>query len=350
MEFSDSENLFTRILFTRKRNMTATEFHSKFVRLLERQLPAHTKPADQISSDLGISTASAYRKLSGKSPFSTEELTTLCERYLISLDEAMYSDPSQVVIFKKTQEVVSLETMELYFHTTLAQLETLRNIPEATLYYAARDLPLFFYFRFPSLGAFKILVWLKDAGSDLMERNEVFDFNKVPKELLELGYKLNQTYYDMPTSEIWTPRTMANVFEQIQYYYRSGLLHKEDAKHVLEDVRKLIDERETRARENEKKEKIKAELYSCDFLMMANGAMAKLGPNRMAWVAFNGINFVNTTNPNFCEDYEKAFRQHANLGVLISGSAEKQRSEFFRKLRDQIGAMEKLLAMDLDFA
>lgn len=326
--------------------MTSDQFQLNFIKLLLRNLPPHTKAADQIAELLGISSASAYRKLAAQSPFSLSELTTLCETYLISMDEAMYSDPSKVVIFKKTQEVDSLDNLRLYFHTTLQQLQALRNIPEATLYYAARDLPLFFYFRFPHLGAFKILVWLKDSGSDLMQKNEIFDFSKVPEDVLDLGFQLNRTYYDMPTSEIWTPRTMANVFEQIQYFYRSGLLTQQDAQLVLSDVARVIDEREQRARENEKKDNIKAELYSCDFLMMANGALAKLGENKMAWVAFNGINFVHTANPNFCDDYEKAFKQHANLGVLISGSAEKQRSEFFRKLRDQLSYMEKVIAID----
>lgn len=329
--------------------MSSNPFQLSFVRLLQKHLPAHAKPADIIADVLNISTASAYRKLSAQTPFSLTEIATLCSHYLISLDEAMYSDPNQVVIFKKTEEVTDLESLVGYFQTTLQQLQALRNIPEATLYYAARDLPLFFYFRFPVLGAFKTLVWLKDSGQSLLEKNEVFDFDKVPKEVLDLGFKLNQAYYDLPTSEIWTPRTMANVFEQIQYYYRSGLLRREDAIRVLEDVSNVIDEREVRARDNEKKSKIKAELYSCDFLMMSNGALAKLGTKRMAWVAFSGINFVHTTNPYFCEDYEKAFRQHANLGVLISGSAEKQRAEFFRKLREQLKAMEQLLTMELPY-
>lgn len=329
--------------------MTSNTFQLAFVKVLLRQLPKNTKPAEQIAAVLGCSSASAYRKLKAESPFSIDEITTLCSQYLISLDEAMYSDPSQAVIFKKTQEVVSLETLELYFNNTLAQLQALRNMPEATLYYAARDLPLFFYYRFPALGAFKTLVWLKDSGSDFLEKNEVFDFDKIPHHILDLGYQLNRTYYDMSTSEIWTPRTMANVFEQIQYYYKSGTLTQQDAKRVLEDVSQVIDEREYRARENEKRDNIKAELYSCDFLMMANGALAVLGENRIAWVAFNGINFVHTSNPKFCEDYEKAFKQHANLGVLISGSAEKQRSEFFRKLRDQLAAMQKILDIELRY-
>lgn len=329
--------------------MTTSDFQSRFIKLLQRQLPSHTKLPDQLGALLKISPASAYRKLSGKSPFSMQELTIICKEYLISLDEAMYSDPNQVVIFKKTDEVRSLETLELYFQTTMAQLQILRNAPNATLYYAARDLPLFFFFRFPRLSAFKMLLWLKEAESDLLKRNEIFDFEKIPKSLIDMGYQLNQSYYDLPTCEIWTPRTVANVFEQVLYYYRSGLLRKEDALAVLEDVSKVIDEREMRARDNEKENHMKSELYSCDFLMMSNGALALMGDMRMAWIAYNGINFVNTTNPRFCEDYEKAFRQHANLGVLISGSAEKQRSEFFRKLREQIATMERLLNLDLNY-
>lgn len=330
--------------------MMQTDFQARFIKLLQRQLPSHTKLPDQLGELLKISPASAYRKLSGKTPFSVSELTTICKEYKISLDEAMYSDPNQVVIFQKTEEVRSIETMKLYFQTTMGQLQVLRNTPDATLYYAARDLPLFFFFRFPRLSAFKILLWLKEAESNVLERNEIFDFEKVPKEIIDMAYQLNQSYYDLPTCEIWTPRTVANVFEQVLYYYRSGLLRKEDALAVLEDVGKVVDEREIRARDNEKGNNIKSELYSCDFLMMANGALAILGDMRIAWIAYSGINFVNTTNTLFCENYEKAFKQHANLGVLISGSAEKQRAEFFRKLRDQIATMKKLLNIDFSYS
>lgn len=330
--------------------MSSEHFQTSFVKQLKRNLPEHAKPADVIAEKLGISVASAYRKLGGQTPFSVEDISKLCSEYLISLDEAMYSDPNQVVIFKKTQEVANLDSLINYFHATLQQLEALRNIPEARLYYAARDLPLFFYFKNPSLAAFKVLVWLKDSNNDILSKNEVFDFNKIPTEVLELGAKLHQVYNNMPTSEIWTTRTLANVLEQILYYYNSGLLNNEDALKVIEDVSDILDERELKARENKKQDNLRAELYSCDYLMMANGALAKVGPRRIAWVAFSGINFVHTANPRFCEDYEKAFMQHANLGVLISGSAEKQRAEFFRKLREQLNAVEVILKADMRYA
>ena len=252
-------------------------------------------------------------------------------------------EKSDSVYIYSLNQMSTLAHMQDYLEHTLHQLKGLNFIPNATLYYAARDLPLFHYFRYPHLGAFKMQVWMRSQGKNTSKLKHVFNFEDIPIEILELGKELAGVYEQLSTVELWSTRTLSNVFEQIKYYYLAGHILRPEALRILEEVRKTIEDCENRTLKNQKKDTYKAELYLCDFLMMSNGALAKVNTNRMAWVAFSGIGLVNTSNEMFCRDYEEAFQSHIRMGVQISGSAARQRSEFFGSLKLQWDEIAKIL-------
>lgn len=326
--------------------MNAAEFQVRLFERIKAKLPQEIKFTEEIKSALGVSLNSAYRKIRGETQLPMEEIIFLADRYQISLDECMANESSDTLLFRRRNTVSNLDEFKAYIIHTQGQLAALRNMPEANLFYSARDLPLFFYFRYPALAAFKILVWMKDTDPSLSSHNRL-SLDMVPADIIDEAKQLNKLYFELPTTEFWTTRTIANMLEQIRYY-ASGLLSEEDIARIFEDLEKVIDEREKRAAgQFDEGVNVRSDLYWCNFLMIANGALASVKDLRIGFVAFSGINFIQTFDPGFCRQMDEAFRAHLRQGIIISGSAEKERAQFFNILRKN---MEKTRQLCKQFA
>jgi len=58
------------------------------------------------------------------------------------------------------------------------------------------------------------------------------------------------------------------------------------------------------------------------------------------YISFNTLNSLTTNNAAFCEETEHWIRNLIRKGTLISGTAEKQRYQFFNTLFRSIDACE----------
>lgn len=314
------------------RIVDSLKFQEKFLETVRERLPDKRKVSSYLMTRFGLSPSAAHRRISGEIHFPLHELLELSMDFNISLDEILSDQPNAGIQFNQAPRISSLHNLKLHLEQVLSQIEMLRKVSDAVLYYAARDLPLFFYFRYPNLAAFKVNVWLN--GQSDQQRH--IDLSVVPESILKLGKQLSLSYNELSTVELWSHHSLSNVFDQVAYFYRAGYLPQKDALDILVDVGRIIDDREKSAQHKSKQGEYRAELYVCDYILMANGALAKVGSTQMAWIAYSGVDLIRTNSPRFCTDYEEAFKWHIQLGVGISGSATDRRLQFFDELRQQL--------------
>lgn len=331
----DEKNSIIRekpLLSKMKNLINSHQFQKDFLLQVQERLPHNEKIARFISTYFDLSTSAAHRRTSCEALIPLNELLQLSVEFGISIDEILFSQPKSGVAFERGPRITSVIHLKHHLEQILTQIETLRRVSDALMYYAARDLPLFFYFRYPALAAFKVNVWLSDSHM----QNHQIDLQLIPELLIKLGKQLSLSYNELSTVEIWSPQTLSNVYNQVAYFHRAGYLAGKDALDILDDVRKIIDDRERTALDKNKQGEYRAELYICDYLMMGNGALAKIGNTQTAWVSYSGVDLIRTSNTGFCTDYEQAFKWHIQQGVGISGSATDKRTQFFDDLRIQL--------------
>ena len=190
-----------------------------------------------LSELLGISYDSAYRRIRGEKELSLEELKTVCLHYGISAD-ALFGHRNSQVIFNSLAIGEAGFDIEQWLQSLLSAIKRIYDTKEREIIYAAKDIPVFYYFEFPEIAAFKIYFWNKALIPAGGYENRKLTL-EVQENLYETGRLLLSRYIRIPTSEIWSEETIASILRQIEYCFISGFFEH------TEDVFKLCDVLET---------------------------------------------------------------------------------------------------------
>lgn len=315
----------------------------RFVALLKMLVPAQVNLARDLSELLDLSNDGVYRRLRAETAFSLDEAVRICLHYSIPL-EALNSEIPDVVTFQFTQLDNSQERFQTYFEQLGEQLKWIGKAPDAHIYYAAEDIPLFYHFGFPALTAFKLFYWRKSilSVSDL-EQSKFSSTHQLNPELPELLYS---RFAAVRTTEIWTEETLMSTLQQVRFYWDAGFFATtEDALLVLNEMSKLM---ERIARQAEIAQKIDFHgastgvpytLYLCDLMIGNNSIYVHTGSSAITFIGYNTFNAIHTRNQAFNTQHKQWMENLSGKSIQISGMAEKIRNQFFKS---QLRKIEQL--------
>lgn len=297
----------------------------------------------EISELLGISYDSAYRRIRGEKELSLEELKTICLHFDISVDE-LFSYKSNHVIFNSLAIGENGFDIEQWLQSLLAAIKMINSAKEKEIIYAAKDIPVFYFFEFPEIAAFKIYFWNKALipASGYENKKLVLE---APEELYESGRKLLAHYVKIPTTEIWSEETISSILRQIEYCYVSGFFTHTD------DVYRLCDVLDTWLSHVQNQAELgfqflygnaqegienSFKLFHNEVLVTDNTILVNTDGQKISYNTYNVINQLITTNPMFCNQVENSLRNLMRKSTMISGTSEKERYRFFNILREKI--------------
>ncbi len=297
----------------------------------------------ELSELLGISYDSAYRRIRGEKELSLEELKTICLQYKISVD-ALFNFQSNHVIFNSMAIGESGLDIEKWMQSLLAAIKLIHGAREKEIIYAAKDIPVFYYFEFPEIAAFKIYFWNKALIPASGYEDKLFTLDP-PETLFETGRQLLSHYIKIPTIEIWSEETISSVLRQIEYCFVSGFFVR------VEDVYRLCDALEAWLNHVQSQAEhgfqymrgTPAEgiensyrLYHNEVLVSDNTILVNMDGQKISYNTYNVINQLITTNPLFCNQIEKSFRNLMEKSTMISGTSAKERHRFFNILLEKV--------------
>ena len=105
-------------------------------------------------------TDSAYRRIRGEKHISLEEIQKLCTHYNTSLDQLLNINSNSIVFSGNVVEQEKFNFAD-YLNGILQNIKRMNAASKKILYYEAKDLPIFYYFQFTELAAFKYFFWMK---------------------------------------------------------------------------------------------------------------------------------------------------------------------------------------------
>ncbi len=321
---------------------------STFLEQIKNKLAPHLSFADEMAELLNISRDSAYRRIRGETILSLDEVRLLTNHYGISLD-AFISPAKDRVSF----QLKALETddfsFEKWLKSFLDNLEIFLASPEKEkeLIYDAKDLPIFHYFQFPRLSAFKMYFWMKYFARDAKFNSGKFDPKRVDNKLLSMGEKIWELYSRIPCTEIITYELLTITLRQIEYAHDCGMFtDPHEAAALCDDCLLLSNHLKLQAEIGFKQtfgsteQGAKYELYLNEVLIGANTAMFKLDTRRIVFITPNNFDLLTTTHESFCKITEDHIHNLIDKSVLISVSAKKERTKFFNRIEEQTQALK----------
>lgn len=311
---------------------------------IKTKMPENLSFVHEVADLLEISYDSAYRRIRGEKELSMEELYKLSQRFEFSLD-ALLGIQAGNVVFRK----FSLTPRQYYIKDWLMTIrEDIRRIHQAKekeIIYAAKDPPIFHYFHFPEIAAFKFFFWEKTIFDFPEYEDKKFRLDDISPEIVDIGNDIIRAAIKVPTIEIWNEDTFRIFMRQLEYYWVSGYFEKRD------DMLNLVDKMEKWVRHIQKQAELGFKfgygqaqegipnsfmMYENEVVLNDNTIFVRMGENTATYLTFNQISLLVTSDPSFCNSIENYMRGLMKKANLISVSGEKERNRFFNKLLNTI--------------
>lgn len=332
--------------------MNVNELQQQLFDLVKRKLKQDDSMAEEISVLLNISTDSAYRRLRGEKAITFDELCRIAVKYNISLDQLMNIGNGNIVF---QGQYLDKETFrfEEYMKSVVKNMAFMNSFSDKVFYYSCKDLPIFHHFVFREIAAFKWFFWLKTYFQFPEFDKKKFRYQDYPDELFALDQKALDLYNQIPSIEIWNIESMSVIMRQVEFYRNAQVFESDRDVFILyEALGRLWDHLEEEAalgykfdrHDPEQKPLAKFSMYFNEVLLGDNSMLVILDGKKMAYMTHTTINFMLSRDVQFTENMYTHIRNQMKRSTLISAVSEKERSNFFRIIRDRIARRKEALA------
>ena len=322
--------------------MNNTIQHQFFERV-KQKLDPHLSLVNEVAEVLQISNDSVYRRLRGETALSLDEAITLGHHFKIDLEEVL-SSQSESVLFGRSTFRDRPADFDIYLEKTENYLAPFTKVKEKQGYYAAKDIPIFYFFQFPELAQFKLFFWLKTMRDNTAIGDVKFDLNIVPEDLMKRATRIAKLYFSIPFIELWNEDTINTALRQIHYFSEAGWMARKEVTNILLDkMTELFQGIQQQAATGLKwwksqpvKPDVPWELYFNELTVLDNSMLLLSEDMRSALIGYNSLDYLYTSHAGFCGENKNYFHRQIAKSLKISGAAEKERNQFFNRMYERI--------------
>jgi hypothetical protein len=343
-------------LLTKPFAMQQPDLQEQLFEIILARYPRRADAVEELCQILNLAKDPIYRRLRGDTFLSPQELTTLALHYRLSLDTLVIGRSDNVVCqFNAFSRKLSDFTD--YLQGFVADFEQIRRLPNAHLYYASVEVPVFTYSLFPELIAFKLYIWGRTTWDFEYLRQRPFDFDLVTQPVIRLSQTVLQHYINTDSTELWTAQLMDNSLAQIEYHtYSGGFRNPQDAIVLCEKLSdwashmKAIAAAGRKFGFGEKPENGAGvlNLYHNEMVYTNITGLVISDVGRMVYSAFCNPNFLLSTDQKLCDYTESWFGHVLAKSTPISQAAEKSRDWFFRELTRKVERVKQRIQLHID--
>ncbi len=317
---------------------------------IKNSLAPHVSMVDEIGELLELSYDSVYRRIRGEKPVTLNELKLLCEHFHLSLDQVLQLH-SDKVLFTDMEANGSVTNFKNYLQGILMQLQYFNSFKSRQMLYLSKDIPVFYFFYTPELTAFKSFFWSKSILNDPEFEGKNFSLkNFVVDEYFELGQKVISEYNKIPCSELWNYESINSTILQLQYYRDAGIFEsEEDFNKVLDSCDMMLQHLQKQVEHGRKflpgtgevRYAAPLKFYINEIILGNNSIMVETDEVKIAIINHIVLKYISTTDKKFTEKTFANFQNLVSRSILISETGERDRSKFFKALRERVQACRK---------
>ncbi|KAF2079532.1 hypothetical protein [Flavobacterium sharifuzzamanii] len=299
------------------------KYQESFLKALRAKIPKSVSIIEEIAAVLEISYDASHRRISEKSKFSIDETITLANHFNISLDN-LFSKREKVII-EKTIEIETLKDMLQYFKTSAEQIEVLTKNPNTTLFYSAKDIPLFYFMDGTILSKFKAFVWLNLLNANQKKVN--FENFIIEESFAEYMQKLKNVYENTVVNEVWNDTTINSSLQQILYFHEAGLLSLKNANALCKDLKRIIN----LIQEKCNVKNTKFNIYYNELILLNNNMLIETDEKLTMFVPYTLLGYFITDNEESCNNVHQFFKQQIINSKPLGQSGIKEQNIFFNR-------------------
>jgi len=312
---------------------------------IKKAIPENLVMVDVIAELLDVSDTSVYRRIKGDKLLDFEEFIFLCNHFKIPTDSLGPITSDKYIQCRYTPMDLRNEgSYRDYLTNLLNNLESVRANPDGEVILSAVDIPLFQYGSYKELVQFIIFSWNSGVyGFKGKYEDFVKDYNL--QEILKCYEKIVNSYMLVPSTEIWTIRTIDRLIKLLGYHSEMGQFEDENFPLFLcEQLLELINTLEQWAEKGAKgTDGTPFKFYISEIHLPNTFILFKKEGNKNCAVKLFTINHFDIEDERFCQEAELWLDNTAQRSVLISGASERERHKFFSEKRQKIATLVDMI-------
>lgn len=324
--------------------MKANENQILFFQNLKSSMPIYNSLVDEISELLDISIDSAYRRIRGEKLLNFSEMEILSKRFNTSIDK-YFNTANNSILFQGNYNDYSEDNFMKWIKDTLAQLELVNSYSEKHIYWLVKDMPPFHHYYHKELAAFKFFFWSKSIlFNNQLKESKFSTVNNSYDKYASITNEILKAYHKIPTTEIWNIDGITITLQQIELYHEMGLMSsKEDTICLFNCLLEVIDNLQRMAETGRKiipsmpnVEGAEYNFFLNEFVIGDNTFFATVDDMKITYLNHSVIYFLGTSDTAFNDAMFKNLENLIKKSTQISVVGEKERWQFFNKLRKKV--------------
>ena len=313
----------------------------------------HNIPKDKILTNqliqlFGVTKSTVYRWHRGEVLLKFSDVVKLVQHFGVSLDQFVYPK-GRTLLFDFPNLNNPITSLDDYLKPIAENLNHLAAIPNSRVDYISREIPIFHYFRYPELMAFKAFIWGKTMW-------EFSDFDGIRKFNLSQikGVERYRTdildsYNQISGIEVWGTNSLEITFNQIEYYLQMGMFDDPREALVLSrQLRSLMDHLYQLA--TRRKKIITGEnwetsadftLYYSELSPSNNFLIAQSDTYNRAFVTIDNLHTIQSEDPQLLQFMDRWKRTLRKQSELITADSDKKQNKFFNDAEIKLVAFDR---------
>jgi hypothetical protein len=325
--------------------MTDNKLQKELFNQIKDSLPPHISMVDAIAELMDISYDSVYRRIRGEKPVSLEEVKILCDHFHLSLDQVLQLHTNKI-LFTDAEADDPVTNFTQYLEGLIQLLQYFNGFSKKEMFYLSKDVPVFYFFYFPEIAAFKSFFWCRSILNEPGYEERQFSIKKFDaKKYFELGQKILKEYNQLPSAELWNYESINSTIRQIEYYRDAGIFEsKEDLAAVVDSCDAMLQHLQKQAEKGKKflpgtngnGDGSSLRFYINEIILGNNNIITDLDGKKTAFINSTVLKYISTSDKKFTEKMYDNFQNLLSRSVMISQAGERERVKFFNGLRERV--------------
>ncbi len=334
--------------------MKTHDIQHAIIETIRRQAPAGQNLADVLAPILQLSKNAVYKRITGATALTLDELGRLSQYFQLPLQQLFY--PEKHTFAAEFSGIASPTSVMEYLRFLENDLASLRQDPAAEVWHVTIGLPDFYIYHFEELTQFQVFTWERLVWNNPAWSNRRFNLDMPEKEdFLNLTKRQAHHFEQLPVTEIWNEYVLDNFFQQLIHVAQYRLYEKkEDINRLCEVSAALV--------VHLKEMSLQGKRYppggapsgqTPHWHLLYNETMknnifflVKTSAGVLVYSVLDNPNFIKTYDPKVVEHIRQVFDRLTSQSVPLDGQNGRFRELFFDKLEKRQQAFaQKILKM-----
>jgi len=316
--------------------------NQKFSEVIRKNIPNHLSAIEELAVLLGINYDAAYRRINGKVPLTLEEAIIISKKYNISLNDLFAVGVPNSYVVRESNPIITLNDINTYLENVYNEFKPLAHREDASLLFAAREIPMFYFFLDPILIKFKFYIWFYVLNVTSIKKRTSFNDFILTTKMIENAKKVGEIYPTVNMTEIWSYGALNNVLQQLLYFYKIRQISTLDAEIIINAIYSELKNIEEYTLNNKHSTR-KFQLYNNDIIMNNNAMIATFKGEKKFFYPYTLLKFFAITDKKACEEQESYLLEQLRYCTNISNTSVKEHTSFFNHKYDKIEQVLKII-------